>query len=137
MNRGKLDIAQQRHNLILISGAKQSNLRLNARRFEMINILSKAIKPCLLGLLTALLFLGTLSGKLNAETAKKQINTNFFGVAIKGYDTVAYFTLGQAVKGKSKFEFDWHDAKWRFASAANRDLFATDPEAYAPKYGGY
>jgi hypothetical protein len=103
----------------------------------MINILSKAVKTCLLGLLTAIFLIGTLSGELSAETGKKKVNTNYFGVAIKGYDTVAYFTLGQAVKGKSKFEYNWHDAKWRFASAANRDLFAADPEAYAPKYGGY
>ena len=66
-----------------------------------------------------------------------QINTTFFGVAIKGYDTVAYHTEGRAVKGKRSFAQQWNDAKWYFVSAANRDLFAADPERYAPQYGGY
>jgi len=105
----------------------------------MVNVISKAIQSGLLVLLMVFLLVGALPGKLNAETAKKKkkINTNFFGVAIKGYDTVAYFTLGQAVKGRNEFEFKWHDAKWHFANAVNRDMFAADPEAYAPKYGGY
>ena len=65
------------------------------------------------------------------------VNTTFFGVAIKGYDTVAYHTEGRAVKGSSKFSHRWNDAKWYFASAGNRDLFAADPERFAPQYGGY
>jgi YHS domain-containing protein len=65
------------------------------------------------------------------------VNTNVFGVAIKGYDTVAYHTENRAVKGKSQFSHKWNDAKWYFASAENRDLFAADPERYAPQYGGY
>ena len=66
-----------------------------------------------------------------------QVNTTFFGVAIKGYDTVAYHTGGRAMKGKKKYAHQWNDAKWYFASAANRDLFAAEPERYAPQYGGY
>jgi hypothetical protein len=65
------------------------------------------------------------------------VNTGWFGIAIKGYDTVAYHTEGSAVKGKSAFFFKWNDAKWLFVSAGNRDLFAADPERYAPQYGGY
>ncbi len=59
------------------------------------------------------------------------------GVAIKGYDPVAYFTDGHPVKGSREFTFTWNDATWQFASAAHRDLFARDPAAYAPQYGGY
>lgn len=58
-------------------------------------------------------------------------------IAIKGYDPVAYFTEGKATKGRPEFEFVWQDAKWRFASAANRDLFRGDPEKYGPRYGGF
>ena len=65
------------------------------------------------------------------------VNTTFFGVAIKGYDTVAYHTENRAVKGSSQFSYKWNDARWYFASAENRDLFAADPERYAPQYGGY
>lgn len=70
-------------------------------------------------------------------SAFEEVNKNFFGVAIKGYDPVAYFTEGEAVKGESKFSYVWNDAKWYFASQANRDLFASDPERYAPQYGGF
>jgi YHS domain-containing protein len=66
-----------------------------------------------------------------------QINKTSFGVAIKGYDTVAYHTENRAVQGKSEFSYTWADAKWYFATAKNRDLFVADPERYAPQYGGY
>jgi hypothetical protein len=70
-------------------------------------------------------------------SGEKKVNINRLGVAIKGYDPVAYFTEGRAVKGKKEFEYQWEDARWRFASAAHHDLFAADPERYAPKYGGF
>lgn len=60
-----------------------------------------------------------------------------FGVAVKGYDTVAYHTEKRAVKGKSEYSYDWNDATWHFVSAKNRDLFAADPGRYAPRFGGY
>ena len=73
----------------------------------------------------------------NTGLAFEEVNTTFFGVAIKGYDAVAYHTEGRAVKGKSKYSHKWNDAKWYFTSAENKDLFAADPERYAPQYGGY
>ena len=69
--------------------------------------------------------------------AKSNINTNWQGVAIKGYDTVAYFTEGQAVKGKKQFEYQWQGAKWRFANQKNLEMFSSAPDKYAPQYGGY
>ncbi len=72
-----------------------------------------------------------------AGGANDLIATDSSGVAIKGYDTVAYFTKGGAVKGKKEFEFVWQDATWRFSSAAHRDLFAANPVGYAPKFGGH
>lgn len=66
-----------------------------------------------------------------------EVNTNWRGLAIKGYDPVAYFTDGRPVEGTSDFEHEWNGATWRFASAAHRDLFAADPGKYAPQYGGY
>jgi YHS domain-containing protein len=69
--------------------------------------------------------------------ALDKVNQTFFGVAIKGYDAVAYHTEGQALKGNKSFPYVWNDAKWYFANSENRDLFAADPERYAPQYGGY
>ncbi|MEM7523092.1 MAG: YHS domain-containing (seleno)protein [Pseudomonadota bacterium] len=72
------------------------------------------------------------------QAAADVINqTTFGGVAIDGYDTVAYFTQGKAVEGDSDFESEWMDATWRFASADHKALFDADPEKYAPQYGGY
>ncbi|HEX2199774.1 MAG TPA: YHS domain-containing (seleno)protein [Burkholderiales bacterium] len=57
--------------------------------------------------------------------------------AIRGYDPVAYFTEGRPVKGSREFSYRWNGAEWRFASAQNRERFASAPEKYAPQYGGY
>lgn len=59
------------------------------------------------------------------------------GVAIQGYDTVAYFTEGRAMRGKPEFEHVWNDSRWWFATAEHRDRFARDPDKYAPRFGGY
>jgi YHS domain-containing protein len=69
--------------------------------------------------------------------AFEEVNKDSVGIAIKGYDPVAYFTEGKAVKGKSEFSYSWNEAKWHFASASNRNLFVSDPERFAPQYGGY
>ncbi len=58
-------------------------------------------------------------------------------LAISGYDPVAYFADGKPVPGQSEFEHRWHNARWRFASAAHRDSFAGNPDRYAPQYDGY
>ncbi len=59
------------------------------------------------------------------------------GVTLKGYDAVAYFSEGRPVKGSQQYEYVWMGDKWHFSSAENRDLFAKNPEKYAPQYGGY
>ncbi|MEL7449247.1 MAG: YHS domain-containing (seleno)protein [Pseudomonadota bacterium] len=59
------------------------------------------------------------------------------GVAIGGYDTVAYFTLGTPTRGSAEFNAQHNGTTWWFASAEHRNLFAADPERYAPAYGGW
>ena len=87
--------------------------------------------------LVLLLSSGVLILGATTVGAADKVNSTFFGVAIKGYDTVAYHTEGSAMKGSSKISHKWNDAKWYFVSEANRDLFIKDPERYAPQYGGY
>jgi len=73
-----------------------------------------------------------------AFAGKAEIYTSLFSnAAVGGYDTVAYFTEGKAVEGKSEFHTEWKGADWYFVSQANLDTFKADPEAYAPQYGGY
>ena len=57
--------------------------------------------------------------------------------ALRGFDPVAYHTVGAPVKGRAELSHDWNGATWRFASAANRDAFVADPSKYAPQFGGY
>jgi hypothetical protein len=70
-------------------------------------------------------------------SAGEKVNKDADDVAILGYDAVAYFTEGGPVEGRAEFEHQWHESRWRFASARHRDLFAGDPERYAPRYGGF
>ena len=65
------------------------------------------------------------------------VNVNSDGIAIKGFDTVAYFTEGKPVKGDEQFQFQWSGAKWLFSSREHLELFKAAPEKYAPQYGGY
>jgi len=93
---------------------------------------SKITKWCFAGIaVLALLAIGTSLG-----LAFDKINKSKSGVAIRGFDTVAFHTERRAVKGKKEFAYQWKDATWYFKSAANRDLFAADPIRYAPQFGG-
>jgi hypothetical protein len=65
------------------------------------------------------------------------IATDLNHIAIRGYDTVAYFTDGKPVMGSRQHSYSWNDAVWQFASAQHRDMFVSNPEAYMPQYGGY
>ena len=86
----------------------------------------RKIKMCLLGIIC---FAG-----VHAQSTQF---TNKDGVAIKGYDPVAYFTLQKAIEGTDKYSFDWNGSKWKFISQANVDSFKIAPEKYAPQYGGF
>ena len=83
------------------------------------------------GLALAALFMASMAA------ADDRINKDAQNLAILGYDTVAYFTDGKAMKGSEEFAYDWLGTPWYFASAEHRDLFKSDPAKYAPQYGGY
>lgn len=59
------------------------------------------------------------------------------GFAIRGTDPVAYFAMSKPVKGTAAHTSEWMGATWAFSSAENKATFDSDPERYAPKYGGY
>lgn len=59
------------------------------------------------------------------------------GVAIGGYDPVAFFETGHAVQGSPEHALMWKGAVWRFSSAGNQIRFEMNPWAYAPMFGGY
>jgi hypothetical protein len=85
----------------------------------------------------AVLFTAALILTVATAGADTIYNVDWKGVAIKGYDAVAYFTEGKPVKGTSDHELAWRGAKWRFASSSSLEIFRADPDKYAPRYGGY
>lgn len=59
------------------------------------------------------------------------------GVILAGHDAVAYFTENKPVLGSKDFTAVHNNAIYLFSSAKNRDMFVSNPEKYAPAYGGF
>ncbi|HYC83677.1 MAG TPA: YHS domain-containing (seleno)protein [Chryseosolibacter sp.] len=72
----------------------------------------------------------------NSDTSVQEVFTTD-GVAIRGYDPVAYHTDGAPVAGSDAYTLEWRDATWKFATAENMAAFENNPEKYAPQFGGY
>lgn len=65
---------------------------------------------------------------------------NFYnedGVAIEGYDPVAYFDMGKPMKGSMKHSYNWMGVDWHFTSNEHMMMFKENPQKYAPQYGGH
>jgi hypothetical protein len=86
-------------------------------------------------LLIAALPLFAVAGLAQAET--RHFTDIVKGVAVGGYDPVAYFTEGKPVKGSPAITANHEGAVWRFASAENRAAFLADPAKHKPQYGGH
>ena len=72
----------------------------------------------------------------NAASPVAPVNADS-GVAVHGYDVVAYFTDSKPVRGSTGYQHEWMGTIWRFASEQNLKAFAESPEKYAPQFGGY
>ena len=73
----------------------------------------------------------------STPTSITPINMTADGIAIKGYDPVAYFTMGRPVQGQEGLQYRWQGASWLFATREHLELFQQNPEKFAPQYGGY
>lgn len=87
-------------------------------------------------LLLLLLVTGTVFAQ-HAETRKKQYNLESSGLAIQGYDPVAYFTMNKAVVGQKDLSANHNGVTYRFASKQNKDEFLRNPARYEPQFGGW
>jgi len=72
-----------------------------------------------------------------AATTEWVVTNPRTGLAIQGFDPVAYFIDGAATPGRPDFEFRYHDVIWRFCNPGNRAAFADNPGDYEPRFGGY
>jgi YHS domain-containing protein len=77
-----------------------------------------------------------VQGQSSAQT-KTLVNVDAQGVGAHGYDPVAFFTEGKAVKGDPQWKSAYGGAVYYFQSSADRDVFDKEPVKYAPQYGGY
>ena len=87
------------------------------------------------GLKIAMFMLLTVS--VHAAAANSIYTGWFSNKAVSGYDTVAYFTEQQAVKGLPRFKYEYQGVEWYFSKAEHLSLFKDAPEKYMPQYGGF
>jgi hypothetical protein len=71
------------------------------------------------------------------SASAQQRNLSKTGLAIEGYDPVAYFSKQKAVEGKKELSLVMNGVTWRFSNAENRELFKLAPAKYEPQYGGW
>ena len=97
-------------------------------------------------IMTALAAIGLSVGALSAATSPAfalvptstaAVNTDTAGIAIHGYDAVAYFKEGKPRVGSANFTVTYEGARYQFSSAANLKAFQANPAAYAPGFGGF
>jgi hypothetical protein len=95
-----------------------------------------------LGLAAAFMAAGAIGGlarpgMIRAATTEYLVVDRNSGLAISGFDPVAYFIDGVASLGKGDFEASFAGAVWRFRNEGNRGAFLADPDIYMPQFGGY
>ena len=85
-------------------------------------------------LVLTLFFLGV---PVFAQMPKSLQNLDKQGVAIQGYDPVAFFTQNKPMKGDARYQSTYKGAKYYFASAEDKAMFDDKPAKYAPQFGGF
>lgn len=84
-----------------------------------------------------ILLVSSLCAPSWAGTNERVVTDRYTGLAISGFDPVAYFTDSEAHAGLQDFELTEDGAVWRFRNEGNRAEFAKHPEIYGPQFGGY
>jgi hypothetical protein len=85
--------------------------------------------------LVALAF--AFAGPIVAATTEQIVVDRNSGLAIHGFDPIAYFTDATPSLGRGEFEYRHAGVVWRFRNAGNLAAFAADPDVYMPRFGGY
>jgi hypothetical protein len=95
------------------------------------------LPACAAAALAALLCGLAAALPVGAATTERVVVDRHSGLAISGFDPVAYFTDGLALPGKGELEHAYAGAVWRFRNEGNLAAFAADPTVYMPQFGGY
>ncbi len=80
---------------------------------------------------------GLITANAFAGSSKILVNVDAQGIALQGYDPVAFFTDGKPVKGKTDIRFTYQKATYLFSTLEHKTVFAADPGKYAPQFGGF
>jgi hypothetical protein len=99
--------------------------------------IAQALHIVLVMILPMILAVACLTPAVLATTTERVVANRFSGLAIEGFDPVAYFIQNQAVMGLPDFEAAEAGAVWRFRNEGNRASFLAHPEIYGPQFGGY
>jgi hypothetical protein len=94
-------------------------------------------KPLVILAALALILLGSAIVPLVAATTERTVTNRYTGLAIDGFDPVAYFVDAAPRQGRAGVEFRSGGVTWQFANEGNRAAFAATPAVYAPRFGGY
>lgn len=71
------------------------------------------------------------------QPTKRYVNTSWRGIALEGYDPVAYFTDSKPVEGSKKIQSTYKGATYYFASDEHKKMFDENPTKYEPQFGGF
>lgn len=71
------------------------------------------------------------------QSANLYVTSPSTGVAIHGFDPVAYFDKNAAVMGVEGIEAEWSNTYWKFENVANKERFLDSPQIYVPQFNGY
>jgi YHS domain-containing protein len=98
---------------------------------------SRRFNAVFCGRIALIVALAVVDPFAGATTSERVVVNRFSGLAIEGFDPVAYFVTGQPVRGLPEFEASQGGAVWRFHNEGNRASFVAHPEVYGPQFGGY
>jgi len=99
--------------------------------------LRKRHSPAIAAFACLLLALPIGPSASRAATTERIVVDQYTGLAIAGYDPVAFYTDGKPIPGRPDVELSYAGAIWRFSNTGNREAFAARPDVYMPRYGGY
>jgi hypothetical protein len=110
--------------------AQRQETKAGRRRIAFIGLLANLVVLVGAGL-------GVVADRALAATTERVVVDRYTGLAIGGFDPVAYFTDTGPLQGLATLELSKDGAIWRFRNEGNRAMFVADPDIYGPQFGGY
>jgi len=110
---------------------------MSAARQERKSDRAKAVAAAIVAAVLILVGLALAPAPIRAATTERVVTNRHTGLAIDGFDPVAYFVDGTPLLGRAGLEHRFAGVGWRFRNEGNRAAFAADPEVYMPRFGGH